>query len=113
MKRPATLFLIYFVIAFQTFFGLATMTSNVLATSRVYAQEYSDGERFSPEQLDNLLASIALYPDPLLAQVLLAATFADQVDEAARWLLDNNDPNRVDERPWDLRSPLRMGIRHA
>ena len=34
-----------------------------------------DGVSFSGEQLENLLAPIALYPDPLLAQVLLAATF--------------------------------------
>ncbi len=42
-------------------------------------------EPFSPDQLDNLLAPVALYPDPLLAQVLLAATFPDQIDEAARF----------------------------
>src|SRR3979411_1799995 len=42
-------------------------------------------ESFSPEQLDNLLSPVALYPDPLLAQLLVAATFPDQVEEAARW----------------------------
>jgi hypothetical protein len=49
-----------------------------------------------------LLAPIALYPDPLLAQVLLAATFADQVDEAARWLHDSNNPSAVDDQAWDV-----------
>jgi hypothetical protein len=101
MKKLATLLLLYFT-CFQTLFGSAAMTRNILAASSAYAQEYSASERFSPEQLDNLLASIALYPDPLLAQVLLAATFADQVDEAARWLRDNNDSNRVDDQPWDV-----------
>src|SRR5690348_12319998 len=43
-------------------------------------------ENFSPDQLDNLLSPIALYPDPLLAQVLVAATFPDQVEEAARYV---------------------------
>ncbi len=33
-------------------------------------------EPFTPEQLDNLLAPIALYPDPLLSQVLVVAHFA-------------------------------------
>ncbi|HYL98063.1 MAG TPA: DUF3300 domain-containing protein, partial [Blastocatellia bacterium] len=37
---------------------------------------------FSNDQLENLVAPIALYPDPLLSQVLIAATFVDDVDEA-------------------------------
>jgi hypothetical protein len=40
---------------------------------------------FSPEQLDRLVSNIALYPDPLLAQVLAAATFPDQIPDAAKW----------------------------
>lgn len=59
-------------------------------------------ELFSADQLDNLLAPIALYPDPLLAQVLLAATFVDQIDEASRWVRANNDPNEIDNAPWDV-----------
>ena len=39
----------------------------------------------SPEQLDKLVSRIALYPDPLLAQVLAASTFPDQIPEAAKW----------------------------
>jgi Protein of unknown function (DUF3300) len=66
------------------------------------AQEYSPAELFSPEQLDNLLAPIALYPDPLLAQVLLAATFVEQVDEAARWMRAYNNTNAIDDQPWDV-----------
>ncbi len=41
---------------------------------------------FSPEQLDALLAPIALYPDTLLTQVLMASAWPLQVVEAARWL---------------------------
>jgi hypothetical protein len=36
-------------------------------------------------ELDRIVSPIALYPDPLLAQVLAAATFSDQIPEAARW----------------------------
>jgi hypothetical protein len=57
---------------------------------------------FTPDQLDNLVAPIALYPDPLLAQVLLAATFPDQIDEAARTLRASNDHIDVDSTPWDV-----------
>lgn len=58
-------------------------------------------ENFSPEQLDNLLSPIALYPDPLLAQVFVAATFPDQVEEAARYVRANGQ-NGVDDQDWDV-----------
>ncbi len=66
-----------------------------------WCQDDSNGY-FSPEQLDNLLAPVALYPDPLLAQVLLAATFPDQIDEAARFVRANNDPDYIDQAAWDV-----------
>ncbi len=68
----------------------------------VLAQDDSQGTSFSPEQLDNLLAPIALYPDPLLAQVLTASTFPDQIDEAARFVRADSDPNDIDSQPWDV-----------
>src|SRR5262249_44952767 len=40
---------------------------------------------FRPDDLERLVSPIALYPDPLLAQVLAAATFPDQIPDAARW----------------------------
>jgi hypothetical protein len=58
-------------------------------------------ENFSPEQLDNLLSPIALYPDPLLAQLFIAATFPDQVEEAARYVRANRQ-NGVDDQNWDV-----------
>jgi hypothetical protein len=58
-------------------------------------------QNFSPEQLDNLLSPIALYPDPLLAQLFIAATFPDQVEEAARYVRANG-PNGVDSQDWDV-----------
>lgn len=58
-------------------------------------------ENFSPEQLDNLLSPIALYPDPLLAQVLVAATFPDQVEEAARYVREYGQ-NGIDDQYWDV-----------
>jgi hypothetical protein len=59
-------------------------------------------EMFYPEQLDNLSAPIALYPDPLLAQVLLSASFPEQIDEAARFLRAGADPKAIDDQPWDV-----------
>jgi len=46
---------------------------------------------FTQQELDQMLAPIALYPDPLLAHVLMAATYPLEVVEAARWSRDNPD----------------------
>ena len=81
--------------------SLALALSILASQARAQDTPYPD-EPFSPDQLDNLTAPIALYPDPLLAQVLVAATFPDQVDEAARFV--RNDPNGydVDDQAWDV-----------
>jgi len=64
---------------------------------------------FAPEQLDRLVSRVALYPDPLLAQVLAAATFPDDIPDAARWAdehhyLAGDELARAiseDHLPWD------------
>ena len=43
-----------------------------------------------PDQLDSLVAPIALYPDPILSQVLVASTYPLEIVEAARWLGQNS-----------------------
>jgi hypothetical protein len=43
-----------------------------------------------PEQLDSLLAPIALYPDPLLSQILVASTYPLEIVQADRWLQQNS-----------------------
>ena len=43
---------------------------------------------YSPQQIDQMVAPIALYPDQLLTQVLMAATYPPQIVEAAQWLQD-------------------------
>jgi len=49
----------------------------------------SDPPAFTKEQLDQLMAPIALYPDSLLTQVLMAATYPAQVTEAVTWSAAN------------------------
>jgi len=41
---------------------------------------------YAPPQLDQMLAALALYPDPLLTEILTAATYPYEIDAAARWL---------------------------
>jgi Protein of unknown function (DUF3300) len=48
---------------------------------------------FKTEQLDQLLAPIALYPDALLAQILMAATYPLEIVKADRWLQDPSYAN--------------------
>ena len=59
----------------------------------VFAQtnEENQNHTYSKAELDQMLASIALYPDSLLAQVLVAATYPEQVVEADRWVKANKD----------------------
>ena len=44
---------------------------------------------WTPAALDEILAPIALYPDPLLAQILAASTNSQEVLDAGNWLIDN------------------------
>jgi Protein of unknown function (DUF3300) len=63
----------------------------------------------APQQLDQLVQRIALYPDPLLAQVLTASTFWDQVPDAATWAQEHGNLTgdalaqaiQADNLPWD------------
>src|SRR5437016_4918239 len=54
------------------------------------------------QELRQLTAPVALYPDAVLAQVLVASTYPDDVLSAARWLDAGNDPGRIDDQDWDL-----------
>ncbi len=49
----------------------------------------SDAKPASPEKLQQLVAPVALYPDSLFAQVLMASTYPIEIVEAARWVKTN------------------------
>uniref|UniRef100_Q01WV8 DUF3300 domain-containing protein n=1 Tax=Solibacter usitatus (strain Ellin6076) TaxID=234267 RepID=Q01WV8_SOLUE len=53
------------------------------------AQDQSQ-QSLTPGQLDSLIAPIALYPDPILSQVLVASTYPLEIVEAARWLKEHS-----------------------
>lgn len=61
----------------------------------------------TPEELQQLVAPIALYPDSLVAQILAASTFPEQVVQADRWAQAHPDlkgdalAQAVDQQPWD------------
>jgi hypothetical protein len=64
---------------------------------------------FPPQQLDGMVGRIALYPDPLLAQILTASTFWDQIPDADGWARAHSYINgdalaraiQDDRLPWD------------
>jgi hypothetical protein len=67
----------------------ATVPLDALAaTTPVSVAQPAPAQPFNAEQLDALLASIALYPDELLTQLLMASTFPLEVVTAARWVED-------------------------
>lgn len=56
---------------------------------------------FTDQELDNLLAPIALYPDPLLAQILPASTYPAEIAEAYNWLSGGGPVADIDRQNWD------------
>ena len=52
-------------------------------------------------ELDQMLGPIALYPDPLIAQMLPAATLPTEIVMADRYVSGGGDPNLIDQQPWD------------
>ncbi len=64
---------------------------------------------YAPQELDRIVSPIALYPDPLLAQVLAAATYSSEIPDGASWsdshhyLVDGRLTQAIaeDRLPWD------------
>jgi uncharacterized membrane protein YgcG len=52
-------------------------------------------------QLDQLFGPIALYPDPLIAEILPASTFPTQIVLADRYITGGGDSNQIGQQPWD------------
>jgi hypothetical protein len=59
-------------------------------TAPAYAQTAQQAGNLSMPQLQSLVSPIALYPDSLLSQMLMASTYPLEVAEAANWLRSNN-----------------------
>src|SRR5688572_27317454 len=55
----------------------------------------------SAADLEKLVASIALYPDPLLATILPASVYPLEIVQAARFVADTNNLAKLDAQPWD------------
>jgi len=89
---------------------IALMVALLLAGAQadLHAQEAAAAYvELGAEQLDQLVAPIALYPDSLVGQVLTASTYPDQIGAANAWLSENmglppdQRASAADSMPWD------------
>ena len=84
----------------------ALLAQDAQATAPATAAE-PEAAPLSPDQLDSLVAPIALYPDPLLAQVLAASTYPLELIQLQQFLAKNKDlkdkalADAVAKQPWD------------
>ena len=78
----------------------------VVCLSAPLSAQASEGDSsqtylFTDQELDNLLAPIALYPDPLLAEMLPASTYPAEIADAAAWLRSGGDISGIEGQNWD------------
>ena len=76
----------------------------LLPVSASFAQDPASARTvayYSAEELDNLVAPVALYPDALLAQILVASTFPEQIEVAAQHIREHGNRD-IDNQGWDL-----------
>src|SRR5579863_6631987 len=98
----------------RVFRSVALACGILLASGLLFPQEPPPAgqgpppaQPLSPDQLDNLIAPIALYPDNLLSQVLVASTYPLEVVEASQWLQQNRNlqgqqlVNAAQQMNWD------------
>jgi hypothetical protein len=57
----------------------------------IFAQESTGSAKFKQEELDQMLAPVALYPDSLLGQILIASTYPLEIVQADRWAKANKN----------------------
>ena len=85
--------------------GLASLVLATLAVLARPAAAHSD--HYAEGEIDRLLAPVALYPDTVLSHLLIAATYPDEVREAAAWsrrhpdLTGEKAVDAVERRDWD------------
>lgn len=98
LRRGRALLAVVFLVA--SCFGASAQSSG-------NPPQQSDQSLLKPEQLEALVAPIALYPDPLLANVLAASSYPLEIVQADRWLSEHKNLKgeqlkaEVDKQAWD------------
>jgi hypothetical protein len=105
--RKTKLTVRWIIAYFALFLGAQLFTAVLLAQAPLpqgQAPPY-----YPPQELQRLVSPIALYPDPLLAQILTASTFPDDIPAAAQWADEHHyltgdalaQAITADQLPWD------------
>ncbi len=91
--------------------GVSVLICIGLLAPRSWPQASDEGQNagptFKPEEIEQLVAPIALYPDSLISQILMASTYPLEVVEADRWLQKNKDlaenqlTDALEKQTWD------------
>ncbi|SRR5258707_787667 len=71
--------------------GFTAQAESLGPTSQSNEQPSAPPVQHSPQELQQLVAPIALYPDALIAQVLAASTYPTQIVEAERWMQNHSN----------------------
>jgi hypothetical protein len=89
-------------------FAVLLITPIIVLSQNAGRAPDTAGEQLpNSNRLDALVAPIALYPDPLVAQVLMASTYPLEVVQADRWAKDNDElrgdrlKGEIANQPWD------------
>ena len=86
---------------------ICLLISLVVGYTWVFAQDSDDVKKFKQEELDQMIAPIALYPDDVLTQVLIASTYPLEIVQAERWVKQNKGlkgdalKTAVEKQEWD------------
>jgi Protein of unknown function (DUF3300) len=105
MKSPTHSFA--FVLCCSLLFASADQGAFADQGDQSTARAAAQAAQQTSEQVQQLVAPIALYPDPLVAQILAASTYPAQVVEAWRWMQQHSGlkgqqlADAIDPQPWD------------
>ncbi|MGB4073437.1 DUF3300 domain-containing protein [Pseudomonas sp.] len=103
-RRFSTVLLAWLLLAGWSTYSSAQSPSAAVAAP---AAESTAETVFSAQELDQMMAPLALYPDALLAQVLMASTYPGDVADAVTWSTEHPDASgdaavrQVASQPWD------------
>src|SRR5215475_2549470 len=107
LKVPGALFRFVAVVLCAAIASGDTFAYTLLSSSPQTSSIQKQSSTISPDQLDSLVAPIALYPDPLLAQALAASTYPLEIVQLQQWLQKNKNlkdkalADAVAKQPWD------------
>lgn len=87
--------------------NLLAVLLSLTAVPQAVAEEPTKAPTFKPEELEQIVAPVALYPDAVLAQVFMASTYPLEIVQAARWSKEHPDvkgdalEKEMEKQSWD------------